>query len=135
MSASPLVSVLIPLYNKVDWVESTIQSALDQTYRNIEVIVIDDGSTDGSAEVVAALTDTRIRLISRENRGANATRNELLHEALGTYVQYLDADDLLLPNKLEIQVAGLEAGAGVSLCPVWRERIGGCAWDAGRTLD
>lgn len=125
MASNSLVSVLIPLYNKAEWVESTIQSVLDQTHTNLEVLVIDDGSTDGSADVVSRLDDDRIVLIRRENRGANVTRNELLELANGTYVQHLDADDMLLPQKLELQLAGLEAGADVSLCPVWVDVAGG----------
>ncbi len=122
MTRSPLVSILVPLYNKVDWVASTIQSAIDQIYSNTEIVVIDDGSTDGSADRVAAITDPRIRLVSRPNRGANATRNELLELARGEFVQYLDADDLLDPTKLELQVAGLLSGADVSLSAVRIQR-------------
>ncbi len=125
MASNSLVSVLIPLYNKAEWVESTIQSVLDQTHTNLEVLVIDDGSTDGSADVVSRLDDDRIVLIQRENRGANVTRNELLELANGTYIQHLDADDVLLPQKIELQLAGLEAGADVSLCPVWIDIAGG----------
>jgi hypothetical protein len=125
MTASPLVSILVPLYNKAEWVEATIQSALGQTYSPIEVLVIDDGSIDRSVEVVSGIDDSRLKLTVRENRGANATRNELLANANGEYVQYLDADDLLLRNKLETQVAALNGGADVSLCRVWRDAPGG----------
>lgn len=118
MTPTPLVSVLVPLHNKAPWIASTIHSALDQTYPQIEVVVIDDGSTDGSGERVAALNDPRIRLLRRENRGANATRNELLDHAQGEFIQFLDADDLLAPNKIRLQVDGLLAGADVSCCAV-----------------
>lgn len=124
-AGADLVSVLIPLYNKAEWIETTIRSALAQTHKNLEVIVIDDGSRDGSAEVVYGIDDARLFLKTRENRGANATRNELLELAHGNYIQYLDADDLLVPRKIELQLLGLKEGFDVSLCPVWKETEGG----------
>ena len=125
MNAPPLVSVLVPLYNKAGWVESTVRSALEQTVDDLEVVVIDDGSTDDSLTVVTAISDPRLSVFSRENRGANATRNELLTRARGELVQFLDADDLLLPGKLERQLDGLKNGADVSLCSVSMEAPAG----------
>ncbi len=120
MSTPSLVSILIPLHNKREWVRDAVRSALEQTYETIEVIVIDDGSTDGSAEELSDIDDPRLRIVRRENRGANATRNELLSSSSGVYVQYLDADDLLLPDKLERQVSALDAGRSVSICGIGR---------------
>lgn len=116
----PLVSILVPLYNKAPYVEETIRSALAQTYAPIEVIVIDDGSTDGSAEVVAAIDDRRLRLIRRENRGANATRNELLELAHGEFIQYLDADDLIDETKIERQMGVFSDDVDAVVCRVRR---------------
>lgn len=119
----PLVSILIPLYNKADWIEATLRSALAQTYDQIEILVIDDGSTDGSNDVALAIDDPRMRIVVRENRGANVTRNELLTLAQGVFVQFLDADDLLAPRKIEAQVEDLLAGASVSICGVERDGL------------
>src|SRR5262245_29150699 len=99
MKGDPLVSILIPCYNCVDYVDQCIRSALDQTYSNVEVIVVDDGSIDGSKSVIESYGN----LISAEfsfNRGPNAARNRLLQHASGSWLQYLDADDYLLPDKV-----------------------------------
>jgi glycosyltransferase involved in cell wall biosynthesis len=120
MTEHPLVSILVPLYNKAPYVEETIRSALSQTYPSIEVIVIDDGSTDGSADVVAAIEDPRLQLIRRENRGANATRNELLGLAQGEFIQYLDADDLIDATKTERQMAVFTDEVDAVACRVRR---------------
>lgn len=119
----PLVSILIPLYNKAGWIDATLRSALAQTYDPIEVLVIDDGSTDGSVDLAVAIEDPRLRIRARENRGANTTRNELLALAQGPFVQFLDADDLLAPRKIELQVEDLLAGASVSICGVERDGL------------
>jgi glycosyltransferase involved in cell wall biosynthesis len=104
----PLVSVLIPCYNAEKWVGEAIQSALDQTYPNTEVIVVDDGSSDGSLEVIKSFED-KIRWETGSNQGANAARNRLLELSRGEWLQYLDADDYLLPSKIERQVEFLRA--------------------------
>jgi glycosyltransferase involved in cell wall biosynthesis/peptidoglycan/xylan/chitin deacetylase (PgdA/CDA1 family) len=95
----PLVSILIPAYNAESWIRQSIESALTQTYSPKEVIVVDDGSTDGTAEIVRSFGD-RIRFEARPHAGGNAARNVLLELAQGEWLQYLDADDYLLPNKL-----------------------------------
>lgn len=99
----PLVSILIPCYNAETWVADCVESALRQTYPNKEVIVVDDGSTDGSAEVICKFGD-RITFKRVPNAGANATRNYLTQLARGEWLQYLDADDYLLPEKIASQV-------------------------------
>lgn len=99
----PLVSIIIPCYNAERYVGEAIESALAQTYPNKEVIVIDDGSTDGSLEVIKSFGD-RIRWETGPNRGGSAARNRGLELARGELIQFLDADDLLHPQKLERQV-------------------------------
>src|SRR6266404_1994004 len=99
-----LVSILIPCYNAERWIAQAIESALAQTWLEREVIVIDDGSTDGSLDIIKSF-DGRIRWESGPNRGGNAARNRLLELSRGEWLQYLDADDFLLPNKLERQIA------------------------------
>lgn len=101
--SAPLVSIIIPCYNAAPYVGEAIQSALDQRYRNTEVIVIDDGSTDGSLEVIKSFGDA-IRWETGPNRGGSAARNRGIELARGEFIQFLDADDLLLPQKLERQM-------------------------------
>lgn len=105
------VSILIPVHNAGDWLEPALESAVNQTWPNREIIAIDDGSTDGSAERLRAWQN-RIRVKCRGNRGGNPTRNELLELATGTWVQFLDADDYLLPEKIQTQMAVAEAHPG-----------------------
>lgn len=97
------VSVLIPCYNAERWISQCVESALNQSWPELEVIVIDDGSTDGSAGILDNWSG-RAQVICRENRGGNVTRNELLECASGEWVQFLDADDFLLPDKIEKQM-------------------------------
>ncbi len=96
-------SILIPCYNAEKFIAQAIQSALDQTWGDKEVIVVDDGSTDGSLDVIRTF-DGRIRWETGPNRGGNAARNRLLSLATGEWLQYLDADDYLLPSKIEDQI-------------------------------
>jgi glycosyltransferase involved in cell wall biosynthesis len=102
--SQPLVSILIPCYNSEKWLSETIESVLAQTWQNTEVIVVDDGSTDGSLEIAKTFESKNIKVISQENRGASAARNRALIECQGNFIQYLDADDLLAPDKIELQV-------------------------------
>ena len=99
----PKVSILIPCYNADRWIAQAIQSALDQTYLNKEVIVVDDGSSDRSLEIIKSFGD-RIRWETQPNQGGNVTRNRLLALSSGDWLQYLDADDYLLSNKIEKQI-------------------------------
>ena len=107
----PKVSVLIPVYNAEAYVGASVQSILAQTYQNFELIVIDDGSTDGSCKVIQdwATQDDRIRFISRSNRGMARTLNEMLGLAKGELIARLDADDLACPDRLQKQVAYMDA--------------------------
>lgn len=99
-----LVSILIPCYNADRWIAETLTSALAQTWQNKEIIVVDDGSKDGSLAVARSFESSIVKVISQENRGASAARNRALKEAQGNFIQYLDADDLLAPDKIERQV-------------------------------
>jgi len=100
---SPLLSVVIPLFNKEDLIGDTLRSLLAQRYQNFEAIVIDDGSTDSSASIVAAIAETepRVRLIKQANAHVSAARNHGIRESKGDYVAFLDADDLWKENHLE----------------------------------
>lgn len=104
----PLVSVIMPAYNAAGTIKEAIQSVLDQTHPSVEVIVIDDGSDDGTAELVNNLFGERVLVAGGKHIGRGAARNLALSMAQGAYIQYLDADDIIVPNKLEEQVAFLE---------------------------
>jgi glycosyltransferase involved in cell wall biosynthesis len=104
----PKVSILIPAYNAEAWIAETIQSALDQTWPNCEIIIIDDGSTDRTMAIAQGFSHDRITVLTQPNQGAAAARNHALRLASGQYIQFLDADDLLAPNKIAQQVQLLQ---------------------------
>jgi len=99
-----LVSILIPCYNSEKWLGETIKSVLSQTWQNIEVIIVDDGSTDNSLSIAKSFASNKVKVITQDNQGASSARNRALKEAQGDFIQYLDADDLLAPNKIESQI-------------------------------
>lgn len=103
-----LVSILIPVYNAERWVAETLESVLAQTWRYKEVIVVDDGSKDASVEIIKRYEASNVKIIKQNNSGASVARNTALKEAQGDFIQYLDADDLLSPNKIESQIRVLE---------------------------
>src|ERR1035438_9516693 len=102
---NPLVSIIIPCFNAEHWVSAAIESALGQTWRETEVIAINDGSSDGSPAVLRRYVGPRVQVIDRPNRGAAAARNAGMRAAKGEFIQFLDADDLLTPAKIASQVA------------------------------
>lgn len=104
---TPLVSIIIPCHNAQDWIAEALQSALAQTWPNTEIIVVDDGSTDLSYRIARPYESNRVKVISQENQGASSARNRGLNAAQGDYVQFLDADDLLARDKVEIQLRTL----------------------------
>ena len=95
-----MISIVIPLYNKKELIVKTVQSILNQTYHNFEIIIVDDGSTDGSADEVKTIKDSRIRLISQKNSGVASARNRGIKESQGDFVAFIDADDLWSPDYL-----------------------------------
>jgi glycosyltransferase involved in cell wall biosynthesis len=107
MVMKPLVSILIPAYNAEKWIGDTLQSAVAQTWPRKEIIVVDDGSTDRTADVARCFASKGVVVIAKENEGAAATRNHALRLSQGDYIQWLDADDLLAPDKIERQLAAL----------------------------
>ena len=119
MVSPPLVSVIIPCFNAEHWLGEAIASCLQQTYPALEIIVIDDGSTDGSLAVMRQYA-SQIRGISQAHQGGNVVRNQGLQLAQGKYVQYLDADDYLQPQKIEQQVLSLESTSADVAYGDWR---------------
>lgn len=104
---SSAVSVVIATYNKADTIRAAIDSVLNQTYRDFEILVVDDGSTDDTAQRVKPYGD-KIRYLPKKNGGTGSTRNLGIAQARGRFVAFLDGDDLWLPNKLELQMAAFE---------------------------
>jgi glycosyltransferase involved in cell wall biosynthesis len=116
----PLVSILIPCHNAAPWLAQTLESALAQTWPHQEIIVVDDGSRDGSAEIARTFADRGVKIIVQENRGASAARNRAYRLSQGDFIQYLDADDLLAPDKIEHQMnLADKTGPDAVLCGTW----------------
>ncbi len=113
----PLVSVIIPFYNCERFLQATIQSAIDQTWPAKEIILVNDGATDGSLAIAKSYEGDGIRVFSQENKGAAAARNYGLREAKGAYIQFLDGDDLLSADKLSTQLNLLLPNPGkIAVC-------------------
>lgn len=107
---SDLVSIIMPSYNTAPYIMETIQSVLNQSYQNWELIIVDDCSTDNTDQVVACIRDERIKYFKNEkNSGAAASRNRALRESKGRWIAFLDSDDLWMPEKLEKQIAFMES--------------------------
>lgn len=114
------VSIIIPCYNAERWLAATLESALAQTWPHCEIILVDDGSTDGSLAVAQAYAARGVRVLTQPNAGASAARNRAWREAQGEFLQFLDADDLISPGKLAAQVSLLSDRAPDTLAT--------CAW-------
>lgn len=106
MTTNPLISIIMPAYNASAYIAEAIQSVLDQTWTNWELIIVDDGSTDNTLQIAQqfAVKDNRIQVYHQSNQGGCVARNEALKHIVGDYVQYLDADDKLHAEKLSLQV-------------------------------
>lgn len=98
------VSVLIPMYNAEKYIAATIENALKQTWQDVEIIIVDDGSSDNSYEIAKRYESQNLKVFKQENRGASAARNLAFEKCSGDLIQYLDADDFLSYNKIEAQV-------------------------------
>ncbi len=110
-----MVSIVIPCHNAALWLAQTLESALAQTHPDIEIIVVDDGSTDDSLVVARTFESRGVHVVSQPNRGASAARNHGLRLARGEFIQFLDADDLLAPDKIAAQVATLTRTPAIAL--------------------
>lgn len=117
--ASPLVSVLIPCHNAEKYIGETLESVFRQTWTNLEVVVVDDGSADSSRDMVARFARGNLRLVSQENAGASAARNHAFRVSRGEFVQFLDADDIISPEKIELQVQRLAGNSRAVASAAW----------------
>lgn len=117
MKNSPLVSVIIPCYNQGKYLTDAIESVLSQSHTNWECIIINDGSTDNTRDIALryANAHSKIKYIEQPNRGVSSARNLGLEEAKGNYIQFLDADDFITPEKLELQCKSLSNISGIRL--------------------
>ncbi len=115
----PLVSIIIPCYNAGAYIQQTLESVLCQTYTHLEIIVIDDGSTDDSIERVTAFSDPRIRLLHQANKGQGAASNRGLHESRGAYIKFFDADDIMCQEHIELQVQKINGRNDVIVSSEW----------------
>lgn len=117
MEAGPLVSVIIPTFNRREKLRHAIASAVSQSYKNIEIIVLDDGSTDGTEKLIEELDIANLRYYQKENEGLpGLSRNFGAKYAKGEYLAFLDSDDKWLPEKVSRQVADMESSPGIELC-------------------
>ncbi len=114
MVCLPQVTIIIPVYNGEAFLEAAVESALNQSFNDFEIIVIDDGSTDKTAEILNTLSP-HLRIFSQQNKGAYAARNLGLQHAKGEYIAFLDSDDIWFPNRLALQVAMLNTDKELGL--------------------
>ncbi|MFN6535114.1 MAG: glycosyltransferase [Nostoc sp. EkiNYC01] len=119
----PKISVIIPAYNSESTISHTINSVLNQTFTNLELIVINDGSQDSTLDIVTQIQDPRIKVFSYPNGGGNVSRNRGLHLADGEFVSFLDADDLWTPDKLESQLKALQENLTAKVAYSWTDYI------------
>jgi len=115
--SNPLVSIGMPLYNGEKYMQEAIDSILNQSYSNIDLIIVNDGSTDNSVAIAESYNDPRIRLFHNDqNRGVSYTRNKVIEFAKGDYLAWMDCDDISLPEKIELQVNLMEKNKNIDVC-------------------
>jgi glycosyltransferase involved in cell wall biosynthesis len=119
----PTASIVIALFNKERFIQRTLLSVVAQTLRDIEIIVVDDGSTDDSLAVVHQVRDPRIKVFCQQNMGVESARNRGFRASRGEFVGFVDADDLLHPKRLEIQIAKLRTAPMLAAVATWAKKI------------
>ncbi len=115
----PKVSIIIPAYNAIKYLPETVESVLKQSFTDFELLIINDGSSDNTVEWVSSISDSRVRLISQENKGLSGARNTGITSSKGEYISFLDADDIWEPTKIEKQVYKLDNDPTVGLVYTW----------------
>ena len=128
MGAQALVSIIIPVYNSSAYVQDAIRSALEQDYESKEIIVVDDGSTDSTPDILKSFQD-KVIVLTQSNAGPGSARNRGLKHAMGSYIAFLDSDDFWVPGKLRLQIEYLEqkreVGAVYSKWLLWHPDAAG----------
>lgn len=122
-TSNPLVSVIIPVYNKRRFIKETIDSAVKQSYQNFEIIVVNDGSTDDSLDIVNTFKDSRVRIFSQPNSGVELARNFGFSKSVGSFVTFHDADDLMSQDRLKKQVDFFVSNEDLVLVGTWANVI------------
>jgi glycosyltransferase involved in cell wall biosynthesis len=124
MTKAPTATVLMPAYNAERFIGEAIRSCLAQTHADFELLIVEDGSTDGTAGVIAGFCDPRIKVLANgDNRGPAFARNRGLAEARGEFIALLDSDDAAMPRRLEIQTRTLRADREAAMCAAWAEVV------------
>jgi len=121
--STPVISVVIPVYNGAKTIKETIESVLQQSYENFEIIVINDGSQDETLAVINSIKDQRIKVFSYSNAGLSASRNRGFAQARGEFIAFLDADDLWTKDKLEAQLEALQQNPQAAVAYSWTDHI------------
>ncbi|MBZ8182199.1 glycosyltransferase [Oscillatoria salina] len=119
----PIISVIVPAFNAEKTIQETINSVINQTFSNFELIIINDGSQDSTLEILESIKDPRIKIFSYPNAGAAVSRNRGFAKAVGEYIAFLDADDLWTPDKLEAQLSALQATPEAAVAYSWSDCI------------
>ena len=132
---SDMISIIIPAYNAADYLAQTIESVLNQTYSDFELILIDDGSTDRTREIIKdyQCKDARIKYFYKENGGVSSARNLGLQKATGDFVSFLDSDDLWDRRFLELMYHKLVAGGELACLPFLSPFIWDLPWESGKS--
>ncbi len=119
----PIISVIIPVYNGEKTIKQTIESVLNQTFSNFELIVVNDGSQDSTLKIVSNIQDPRIKIFSYSNAGLSATRNRGISLASGEYISFIDADDVWTRDKLQAQLEALQENPYAAVAYSWTDHI------------
>lgn len=115
---NPLISVIMPVFNREKIIAESVESILEQTYRNIELIIVDDGSTDSTLNIVKKLSekDSRIQILKQKNCGPASARNNAIHRAKGDYIAIADSDDISLPTRISKQISVMQENEDIVVC-------------------
>ena len=125
MTVQRKISVIMSVYNGEKYLRQAVQSILTQTYADFEFIIINDGSTDGSRELLEGFKDDRIRLFNDENKGQTKSLNEAIRHSTGKYIARMDADDIALPQRFEKQIYVMESDSDVAMCGSFADVVDG----------
>ena len=119
-----MISVIVPVYNVEEYLEECLESIKNQTYTNIEVILVNDGSTDGSREICERFCqkDSRFKLINQENQGQSVARNRGFKESIGQYIMFVDSDDVINTNVLEVLLPYMKTEVDIVECRMTRKK-------------